>query len=193
MKLIHKPWIWLARFRKRKGYGVHSPSAYSFIRGVILEDTPYYAYAGLARLHPWWVRWGHFYPMKCRRLLFRLANYASPHRALLLTEDSVARAYVQAAVPRAELLTQQSVLAGSTQADFIFVDADHEALAGRLAQTMPSHGMLVVEGIRRDKETLRKWREIQQSPHTGITFDLYVYGIAFFDTSHFKQHYKVNF
>jgi len=193
MKLVHKPWIWLARFRKRKGYGVHSPFAYSFIRGVVLEETPYYAYAPLARLHPWWVRWGHFYPMKCRRLLFRLANYAEPRTVLLLTDDPVVRAYVQAAVPRAELLTKQKVLDEAVGADFVFVDAAHGAEAVGLAEMMPSRGMLVAEGIRKNHAALKAWRRIQQSPHTGITFDLYVYGVAFFDLTHFKQHYKVNF
>ena len=34
-KRIKKGWIWLKRFRHRKGYGVHSPFAFDFITRVI--------------------------------------------------------------------------------------------------------------------------------------------------------------
>lgn len=184
MRLIRKPWIWVARLRQRKGYGVHSPFAYSFIRGVVLEGASYYAYSHLARLHPWWVRWGGLYPMKCRRLLFRLANFARPKTVTLLTEDTTAQAYVRAAVPSAKV---------AAEGDFTFVGAAHLAEAPAIAATMSPQGMLVCEGIHRNANTLAIWHSIQQHPHTGITFDLYTYGVAFFDPSLHKQHYKVNF
>ena len=114
MKLVRKPWIWVSRFRNRKGYGVHSPFAYSFIRGVVLETTPYYAYSELAQLHPWWVRWGRMYPLSCRQLLFRLANFAEPKTVVLLTEDEVAKKYVRAAVPRAEIISAGKPLSTNT-------------------------------------------------------------------------------
>ena len=34
-KTVKKGWVWLKRFRHRKGYGVHSPFAYDFITRVI--------------------------------------------------------------------------------------------------------------------------------------------------------------
>ena len=45
--LCKRPFIWLARFRHRCGYGVHSPFAFHLITGVIYEKTPYYKYAAL--------------------------------------------------------------------------------------------------------------------------------------------------
>ena len=128
MRLIRRPWIWLLRFRKRKGYGVHSPFAFSFIRGVVLEGGAYYAYAPLSLLHPWWVRWGRLYPMTCRRLLFRLANFAEPRTVRLLTEDEVAKRYVRAAVPRAAVFSAGEPLSANEgsgsagEADFVLVD-----------------------------------------------------------------------
>ena len=36
--------IWIYRWRHCRGFGVQSPSDYSFIRYVINEHYPYYAY-----------------------------------------------------------------------------------------------------------------------------------------------------
>ena len=76
MQLIRNPFVWLWRIRHRRGYGIHSPWAYSFVRSVLLEPAHYYAYAELDKLYPWHLRWLLRYPLQCHRLLFRLANYA---------------------------------------------------------------------------------------------------------------------
>ena len=39
-KTVKKGWIWLKRFRHRKGYGVHSPFAYDFITRIIYGKLP---------------------------------------------------------------------------------------------------------------------------------------------------------
>ncbi len=201
MRLFRRPWIWLSRFRQRKGYGVHSPFAYSFIRGVVLESSAYYAYADLAPLHPWWVRWFHLYPMQCRRLLFRLANFAEPRTVELRTADEVAARYVRAAVPRAEVRRKEGGLAavpegspeGREAADFVLVGKDRLEEAATVAARMPERGMLVCEGIHESRRAKEIWRTIREAPHTGVTFDLYTYGVAFFNPKLHKQHYKVNF
>lgn len=183
MRLVRRPWIWLARFRHRRGYGVHSPFAYAFLRGVILERTPYYPYAPLARLHPWWVRWSRSYPITCRRMLFRLANYVHPRTIAVIGDRPIERAYLQAAVPSAQMTQQQG--------DFIFVA--HNALLHFTLPQMPTSGMVVAEGIHHDATALAAWKRIKDNPQTAVTFDLYDYGIALFDHSVHKQHYKVNF
>jgi len=201
MRLFRRPWIWLSRFRQRKGYGVHSPFAYSFIRGVVLESSAYYAYADLAPLHPWWVRWFHLYPMQCRRLLFRLANFAEPRTVELRTADEVAARYVRAAVPRAEVRRKEGGLAavpegspeGREAADFVLVGKERLEEAAAVAARMPERGMLVCEGIHESRRAKEIWRTIREAPHTGVTFDLYTYGVAFFNPKLHKQHYKVNF
>lgn len=201
MRLFRRPWIWLSRFRQRKGYGVHSPFAYSFIRGVVLESSAYYAYADLAPLHPWWVRWFHLYPMQCRRLLFRLANFAEPRTVELRTADEVAAKYIRAAVPRAEVRRKEGGLAavpegspeGREAADFVLVGKERLEEAAAVAARMPELGMLVCEGIHESRRAKEIWRTIREAPHTGVTFDLYTYGVAFFNPKLHKQHYKVNF
>ena len=212
MQLFRRPWIWLSRFRQRKGYGVHSPFAYSFIRGVVLESSAYYAYAELSPLHPWWVRWFHLYPMQCRRLLFRLANFAEPRTVELRTADEVAARYVRAAVPRAEVRREEGAIPGEVRrkegglaavpegspegreaADFVLVGKERLEEAAAVAARMPERGMLVCEGIHESRRAKEIWRTIREAPHTGVTFDLYTYGVAFFNPKLHKQHYKVNF
>ena len=212
MRLFRRPWIWLSRFRQRKGYGVHSPFAYSFIRGVVLESSAYYAYADLSPLHPWWVRWFRLYPMQCRRLLFRLANFAEPRTVELRTADEVAAKYIQAAVPRAEVRHKEGAMSGEVlrkegglaavpegspegreAADFVLVGKERLEEAAAVAARMPERGMLVCEGIHESRRAKEIWRTIREAPHTGVTFDLYTYGVAFFNPKLHKQHYKVNF
>ena len=186
MRLFRPLWVWLVRFRKRRGYGIHSPFAYAFVRGVVLETWPYYAYERLARLHPWWVRWFRLSPLRCRRLLFRLANYVEPSSFCLLGSMAIEREYIRAAVPSAREVSKPP-------ADFVLISTDCQAEAAAIASQMPENGMMVIEGIRRDRASTAAWHTLQNAPHTGITFDLYTYGIVLFDHHLHKQHYIINF
>lgn len=185
MLLIRRPWVWAARVRHRRGYGVHSPWAFAFITGVVYERAAYYAYAGVGGLHPWWVRWLRLYPLQCRRLLFRLANFAHPRRMAVVGERPVERQCMALAVPSASW--------GLEGAGLVFVAWEHVGEAEALAAVMPTDGMLIVEGIHRDDHALACWRAVQKAAHTGVTFDLHTYGVAFFDPRLHKQHYVVNF
>lgn len=80
--LLKRPFIWLARFRHRCGYGVHSPFAFDLITNVIYERTPYYAYSSLEAEQKKISansgrKWKHE-SKKVNRLLFRLVNYIQP-------------------------------------------------------------------------------------------------------------------
>ena len=41
--------VWLSRINHCRGFGVQSPSAYAFIRYVVNEHYPYYAYEDLRK------------------------------------------------------------------------------------------------------------------------------------------------
>lgn len=72
--MIHHPLIWLKRLPHRKGYGVHSPFAYNFLRDVVYERSHYYAYEDIERhLEGNW--WQRLCQRKRERLLFRLRNW----------------------------------------------------------------------------------------------------------------------
>ncbi len=75
----------LSRYKRSKGFGIHSPFAYRFITRVLHERLPYYAYSeimlrrhmslNLARniaRHP------RVISMKNTKLLFRIANFFNP-------------------------------------------------------------------------------------------------------------------
>ena len=75
----------MRKLRHRKGFGVHSPFAYSIITELIEEKTPYYAYQRMRRTYrdnrkaP--------VPLKVAYLLFRLANRFRAHEILEIESD----------------------------------------------------------------------------------------------------------
>lgn len=188
-QLVRRPWVWLLRVRHRKGYGVHSPSAYAFLRGVVYESSTYYAYAELDRLHPWWQRWLHLYPVRCRRLLFRLANFVHPETICILGKRPIEEAYMRAAVPSATIVHE----APAAHGELWFVAREALSQLTLPLPPMAEGGLLIVEGIHADAAALDRWRAIQQDPQTVITYDLYTYGLVFFDSTKHPQHYIVNF
>ncbi len=86
---LRKIWIWMKRFRHRRGYGVHSPFAFNLITYVIYCKNAYYAYEELSRIREE-VNSGRDQKgratgsTKRYRLLFRLANFAAPAHILSL-------------------------------------------------------------------------------------------------------------
>ncbi len=80
-------WIWLRRFRHRKGYGVHSPFAFNLITFVIYEKLFYYVYKTLADirkkiLNKYGYKSKQLNTQKVDKLLFRLINYIQPENIL---------------------------------------------------------------------------------------------------------------
>lgn len=55
---------WISRLWRSRGHGVHSPFAYRFIREVLCERQPYYAYEHI--------------PSPAQRLLYRVAVFLQP-------------------------------------------------------------------------------------------------------------------
>ena len=78
MYYLKRLWIWITRLTCCRGFGIQSPSAYSFVRYVVNEHYPYYAYADLADSFPQLGKrerkLGEFY--------FRLANFAQANQWL---------------------------------------------------------------------------------------------------------------
>lgn len=79
----------LGRFNRSKGYGVHSPFAFHFIRNVLREHCPYYAYNDIKshrerakKLSKCEEKKLHIISYKNAKLIFRIACYFSPHTIL---------------------------------------------------------------------------------------------------------------
>lgn len=82
MIFLKRIYIWLKRFRYRKGYGVHSPFAFSLLTDVVYERLPYYAYSELKQLRRQLPKEARKYPERVDKLLFRLVNRFRPQRVL---------------------------------------------------------------------------------------------------------------
>lgn len=183
---IKRTAIWLRRCPHSRGFGVQSPFAYWFIRYVVNEHYPYYAYDDLRHSIPGLDR-------KRRRLCqlyFRIANYAQTDEWWeMAPEDFAVSAYVKAGCHKTRL-TRDAEHPGVIR---MAMAGDPIATFEQCVVKASQKTLLIVEGIHRDKFTLRLWRKMMNDKRTGISFDLYSCGILFFDKKRIKQHYIVNF
>ena len=172
MNQLKRCLVWLSRIHRCRGFGIQSPTDYSFVRYVINEHWPYYAYQEF-NSDDWLVE-------KLGQLYFRLANWRQPTQMLV---DEY----------------QQFWQAGCRKTTFSYninkvelarIDVEDTDGCERLMGKCDSHSVLVVEGIWRNRAF---WHQIEQDARTSITFDLYYCGIVFFDTSRYKQQYIINF
>ena len=186
-------WIWLKRAGKTRGFGVQSPSAYSFIRYVVNEHYPYYAYADLKDRLDMLSRLEH----KLGRLLFRLANFWQPDARY--TDETKFLPYMYAGCHRSDVYSLGEFLSGkhpATEKNMVVVDFSHLSIQKVITEVLPLCGeqtLLVCLDLHKSKEVYQGWKQIQESAFSGITYDLYYAGIVFFDKSKYKQHYEVNF
>lgn len=86
--LIAYPWSRLQRARVGRGFSVHSPFAYRFIRGVLRERLPYYCYRSELT-------------QADERRLFRVANFVQPNTVAYVDDCARARRAISLACPRA--------------------------------------------------------------------------------------------
>ena len=70
MNQLRRWLIWLSRIHRCRGFGIQSPTDYAFVRYVVNEHWPYYAYDSLPD-DPWLTS-------KLGKLYFRLANWRQP-------------------------------------------------------------------------------------------------------------------
>ena len=94
--------VWLSRITYCRGFGIQSPSAYRFVRYVINEHYPYYAYADLQKRVPVESR----VALRLLRLCLRVANEVQPRYILDFIDGLSAerREYFSAGARRACIL-----------------------------------------------------------------------------------------
>lgn len=190
-------WIWMRRLTHCRGFGVQSPSAYRFIRYVINEHYPYYAYDAFK------VRMNKLskHEQKLGRLFFRLANFWQP--VCCYCDDSSLMEYAQAGARNMKQFSVSDFMSQYLRCSdvscipddsrlLVWIDSDvYGNEMEEILKNCHSQTLLVVNNIRRKNHRL--WKEIQENELVGITFHLYYCGIVFFDKSVYKQHYEVNF
>ena len=197
---------WLRRFRKRCGYGVHSPFAFDFITGVVYSNDIYYAYARLRQpLVASIARLDEYDPIsgltaKDLRLLFRIANWAEPARLHLYGASPTVEAYIQAARPTAAC---HPSAAGPT---LIYLDStdyiDNAANAAGIGSKDRSAGdgpyigpgdTLIVRGIHADNAARQRWEQLKASEGSPVSFDLGRFGVIVSRAKINRQDYIVNY
>jgi len=175
MQKVTNPLVWLARFRHRCGYGVHSPFAFRFITDVIYERSPYYAYRELDKALPISMR---LRQRKGLHLLLRLANHLQPKTIVLPRNGWWEKRYLLSGCRSANIQCGWPV--GEVSMCLLY-EPDDEAL-----QHMGEHSVLLLDNLNRHREWF-------QGLPSVVSFDLYDLGIAFFDKQYNKQYYIVNF
>lgn len=201
MNPIKRYIIWLRRMSYSRGFGVQSPSAYRFIRYVISEHYPYYAYADLRKKYPtlnWLTR-------KRMELYFRLANFCRTKLMVDYSKDSSLLAdYVAHGCKMTKVRNVVSELSGDDAVDDSLDDvvmrlvricpvAGCEAFLEKALAESDQSSVFVIEDISSDGVAHRMWQQLVESEKVSVSYDLYYCGIAFFDTDRHKTNYVVNF
>ena len=180
--------VWLSRISKCRGFGVQSPTAYSFIRYVINEHYPYYAYGDLNIEYPN-LSWKE---LKLYRLYFRIANYSQASTWLLNGSfDDVLLRYVTAGCYSVCFTHDNSEVA--VAGVILIKDVPANNVLDYYLCNASSNSIIIIENIHVSKEATKVWKSIVQDARVGRTFDLYYCGIIFMDKEKCKQHYIVNF
>ena len=186
--------IWLRRIKYCRGFCVQSPSAYRFIRYVVSEHYPYYAYADLRKAHPgidWLTR-------KRMELYFRIANYRRPSIVADFSDDSTLLAvYTRQGCQKAQTLNALRPsgigLAEPLQMVRICpIEGCTEFLQTAIGMTDEA-SVFIIEDIARDDTARQMWLSLLASPKVSVSYDLYYCGVAFFDVKRGKANYIVNF
>lgn len=191
--------IWLTRIGNCRGFGVQSPSAYSFIRYVINEHYPYYSYSDLKNSFPnlsWKER-------KMSELYFRLSNYVHSADWFVFGNISTSlNSYIKAGCNSSNVYDLETLLSAASSDNVRCKFQKSVVLVGELLTesqikiiltNLTIDSILVFENIYSSSSFNRQWNKLKSDARTGCSYDLYYCGILFMDTSKIKQHYRVNF
>lgn len=185
--IFHRFYVWIRRCRYCRGFGIQSPTDYRFVRYVINEHYPYYAYSDIKKSN---TNFGWLFH-KLGRLYFRIINYCQPNIVVdLLPEREFYDLYLKRGCSSATILHDLSV---TCKADFLLVSGDCDINKNVLLSSLHNNSILIIEGINNNFNARMFWRSIMDDNRVTISFDLYYVGIAMFDKKRYKQSYKINF
>lgn len=172
MNRIRQAWVWLSRIGHCQGFGIQSPTDYRFVRQVINEHAPYYAYQELGADDTWMRK-------KLGRLYLRLANDLQP--ATVIDRVGVAD-YLKAGCRKANITDNSDTF------DLAIVPIQTEY--NQLLEHCSQHTVIVFENIWQQPAL---WHCIEYDRRAVVTFDLFYCGIVCFDKRRSSHNYIVNF
>ena len=205
---------WINRKRHNGGYGVQSPSSFFFVTQVLKERLPYYAYPTLDK-----VVGGNKARKKHFRELFRITNYLQPcncisigsatgactmllarpgvtHYAVAPTETTdEAQALLHAngchIVDSIEQFQALIEKVGTIGMLYVTANDNSDTLIRAALPFTNNESVIVVDGINNSKATREWWQQLVGDSATIITYDMYSYGLLFFNKERIKQHYTL--
>lgn len=185
---------WLRRIKYCRGFGVQSPSAYRFIRYVINEHYPYYAYDELRKELP---RLDSL-TRKRMELYFRVANFRQASLWLDFCErNDVIATYVGRGCHATQVrrITDLRQITADDRIEVLRIcpTAGSEAVLEAALQQADDHTLFIIEDIGYNDTAKRMWQKLLESDITSVSYDLYYLGIVFFDRKRYKNNYIVNF
>ncbi len=184
---LKRIFLWISRCAYSRGFGVQSPSAYHFIRYIINEHYPYYAYDELLKSYPGINK----EVRKLAKLYFRIANFAQADNWLIKVKNSaIYQKYICAGCNKTKFLDNISGLS-SFEVALVDIALSKDDLNNLLSISMDT-SILIVEGIHNNAASLKKWNYIVAHNKVTVCYDVYYCGIVFFD-KRIKCTYKVNF
>lgn len=198
--------LWLCRMGYSRGFGIHSPTVYSFVRYVVNEHWPYYAYEDLKDK----LQGANRTIRSLCRLLFRISNHLQPKDSLIINPVHPAmRDYILAGCKHTNILEWTEVMLQQALKPETSVDSKllHKAFDlavcpahlcdKRLREAIFHHthpqSILVVTGIHGSRLNKEYWSKLVEDERSAVTLDLYSCGILFFDQTKSKQNYLINF
>ncbi|MBP5338606.1 MAG: hypothetical protein J6Z14_04785 [Prevotella sp.] len=178
MNRIRQMCVWLGRLPHSRGFGVQSPTDYRFVRYVINESWPYYAYKTLGKKDHWLRK-------KLGKLYFRVANHLQPQ---YIVDGIGVESYLRAACPKATI--SNKLPEKDEQPSPLLILAPIQTEYQQLLDYCGENTILVLENINQHQPL---WHCIEYDRRTSVTFDLYYCGIVLFDKKRSTNNYKVNF
>ncbi len=170
--------VWLSRIHLCRGFGIQSPTDYQFVRYVVNEHWPYYAYSTLGLNDKWLER-------KLGLLFFRIANWLQPTVVLdQLDKDD----YLRAGCAKAIIVSGLEQQSPTQTVDLVLAPT-----ADNFEQIVPYCGPASVMVVRDIRSANSSWKKAVADTRVTISYDLYDCGILMFDPKRVKQHYKINF
>lgn len=196
----NRAFIWLKRFRKRKGYSIQSPWAFSYARYIILGNDQYYAFCSLKELYD--NVQSNKLPRKRYELLFRLANNMQAKEwALLGGSGELEAAYLKAARSKIAVrdFTPNSFFASPSESCLFLVNTEYLTLEevqkniSFILNHADEKDILVISGLQRSKALRLFLKSITQHPRVRSSFDLYEAGIVCFNSLYPQMCYLINY
>ena len=196
MQRLRRALIWLGRIKYCRGFGIQSPTDYSFVRYVINEHYPYYQYKDLEN------KLGglDIQTRKLCELYFRLSNFCqSPLFVDVRPESSAVAAYVTAACHKTKVLevndSQGYTL--NLNSDPLLVRCkchlEHISFLQDVLRRTSDGTVVVLEDIKKNRASRKIWNMLSDDKQVAAAYDLYDCGIIRKDKHRYTKKYIINF